>query len=236
MSKTQGLSEKQPIVGFWRKNSSSKKWSWGKVMFRLSKREQKFLRLFILESLAMSMTKQYLTFTFSSLSIAVLTYGTGIFSIIAIICYTLCFPAKSSISCVSWIPPVVLPPIEWCPVDHATPQNRNIEVSRTFMNMQISAQRGKKTWTMRRKQWICEKTKEFRILARTDFSQVLLAYQRWALAWKLKGFSGIPTVTNFPFVFSSLKYGSKEWAYATVSRMQSIDLAAACAVSAHNFF
>lgn len=87
--------------------------------------------------LAMSITKQYLTFAFSSLSIAVLTYGMGISSITAV---TLCFPAKSSISCVSWIPPIVLPPIEWCPVDHATPQNRNIKVSRTFMNMQISAQ------------------------------------------------------------------------------------------------
>ncbi len=91
--------------------------------------------------LAMSMTKQYLTFAFSSLSIAVLTYGMGIFSIIAV---TLCFPAKSSICCVSQIPLIVLPPIEWRPVDHATPQNRNIKVSRTFMNTQILAPMGKK--------------------------------------------------------------------------------------------
>ncbi len=60
------------------------------------------LRLF-----PISMTKRYFTSVFPSLSIAVLMYEMGIFSIMQVI---LCFPQKSSISCVSLIPPTPLPP------------------------------------------------------------------------------------------------------------------------------
>ncbi len=60
------------------------------------------LRLF-----PISMTKRYFTSVFPSLSIAVLMYEMGIFSIMQVI---LCSPQKSSISCVSLIPPIPLPP------------------------------------------------------------------------------------------------------------------------------
>ncbi len=60
------------------------------------------LRLF-----AISMTKRYFTSALPSLSIAVLMYEMGIFSIKQVI---LCSPQKSSISCVSLIPPIPLPP------------------------------------------------------------------------------------------------------------------------------
>jgi len=53
------------------------------------------------------MTKRYFTSTFSSLSIAVLMYEMGIFSIMQVL---LCSPQKSGISCVSLITPVPLPP------------------------------------------------------------------------------------------------------------------------------
>ncbi len=72
---------------------------------------------------SISMTKRYLTSDFIRRSMAELVYVMGIFSIIHVM---LCAPQKSSISCVSAIPPIKLPPTKWRPTFHHTTCHLNL--------------------------------------------------------------------------------------------------------------
>jgi len=69
------------------------------------------------KELAMSITNRYLTSDSASRSMAILMLSTEISSISAVM---LCFAQKSNISCVSFMPPMSLPPTSFLPVSLIT--------------------------------------------------------------------------------------------------------------------
>ncbi len=132
----------------------------------------------------------------------------GIFSIIHVI---LRFPQKSSISHVSLIPPIPLPPTS-C---HAAFPGSNSSLLQgiTFLRVQTHLALWSSKHPCPVNLW---GVRLWQNNSRLRFRPFGLPLTRES-ALIDKGLSGIPTTTSLPSIFKVLRYGSKGWAAATVN-------------------